>query len=91
MATSWIPTGADSSRLPPQVRQLVNLVQDAQALAAYLKNVMAQMLADDGTYALLAASFNVPAVDGQALHDVVGSASVALQATDLLALVSRLG
>lgn len=69
----------------------MSLVQQAQALSLALKNTMAQMFADDATYGIIATNFNVVAADGQAIHDVVGSAATDLQSANLLALVSRLG
>ena len=89
MTGSWIPTGADSARLGAQLRTAVTQLTAAANALLVLKTVMAQM-APGTDYTTIESSFGLQTGNGQSVHDIVGSASDALQAAAPQALIQRL-
>lgn len=90
MASAWIPTGADNQRLGPQLRTAVSQLASAAAGLLTLKNCMAQMLNGGTDYTTIESAFGLQAGTGQAVHDIVGSASDDLQGSFVQGLLQRL-
>ncbi len=88
MVGNWVSTGNDAQRLGGQLRAAITQLGAAANTLAALKNVMAQMVASSD-YTTIEAEFGVPAGSGQTLHDVLGTASDTLQASDVQALLQR--
>lgn len=91
MASAWVPTGNDQTRLQNQLRVAIQQLAAAASSLESLSNVMAQMLNGGTDYTTIETYFGVPTGQGQTLHDVVGTASTDLQGTNVQGLLQRFG
>ena len=86
---SWIPSGNDTPRNQARLRNAIQQLAFAAEELLAIKNVMAQMVSG-ADYTSIETYFAVPTGSGQAVHDIVGSASDDLQGATVQALLQRL-
>jgi hypothetical protein len=87
---SWCPSGNDQNRLTNRMRNAIQQLQFSVSELLALQNIMAQMVVASD-YTTIEAYFSVPTGSGQAAHDVLGTASTALQAAGVQGLIQRFG
>ncbi len=87
---SWVPSGNDQQRLTAQLRGAISQIAAAAATLQGLSNVMSQMVANSD-FTTIENYFSVPTGSGQALHDVLGTASGDLQGGNIQGLLQRFG
>jgi hypothetical protein len=91
MIGNWIPSGANEEvRLTNRLRNTVQQLQFATSELLIIHNIMAQM-APGTDYSDIETYFQLIVGTGHSVHDIVGTASDALQASDVQALIQRLG
>jgi hypothetical protein len=90
IAGSWVPSGNDQQRLTGQLRGAVSQLAGSAATLQTLANIMSQMLAASD-YTTIETYFGLAAGSGQTLHDVLGTASSALQQSGVQGLLQRFG
>ncbi len=87
---SWVPSGNDLQRRQAQLRGAIQQLAAATATLLSESNIMSQMLASSD-YTTIEMYYGVPTGSGQTLHDVVGTASSALQQSNIQGLLQRFG
>ncbi len=85
---SWVPSGNDQQRRQAQLRGAIQQLAAATATLLSESNIMSQMLANSD-YTTIETYYGVPTGSGQTLHDVLGTASTALQGGSIQGLLQR--